>query len=80
MPCCFPEEKSDLFFRHLIWFHHNVWDRNVVLPLGLDGKKKWMKAYVNDIIATLGIENRFIICQISYPEDSRESKVLQEHW
>ena len=30
---------------------------NVVLPLGLDGRKV-DEAYVNDIIATLGIENR----------------------
>jgi putative ABC transport system ATP-binding protein len=45
MPLLFSaEEKSDLFFRHL-------------LPLGLDGRKV-DEAYVNDIIATLGIENR----------------------
>ena len=54
MPLLFSaEEKSDLFFRHLIC---NVWE-NIVLPLGLDGRKV-DKAYVNDIIATLGIENR----------------------
>ncbi len=46
----------------------NVWE-NIVLPLGLDGRKV-DEAYVNDIIATLGIENGFTICQISYPEDS----------
>lgn len=34
----------------------NVWE-NIVLPLGLDGRKV-DEAYVNDIIATLGIENR----------------------
>lgn len=34
----------------------NVWE-NIVLPLGLDGKKV-DEAYVNDIIKTLGIENR----------------------
>ena len=34
----------------------NVW-ANIVLPLGLDGRKV-DEAYVNDIIATLGIENR----------------------
>ena len=57
MPLLFSaEEKSDLFFRHLIWFHLNVWE-NIVLPLGLDGRKV-DEAYVNDIIATLGIEKR----------------------
>ena len=36
----------------------NVWENiNIVLPLGLDGRKV-DEAYVNDIIATLGIENR----------------------
>lgn len=34
----------------------NVWE-NIVLPLGLDGRKV-DEAYVNDIIATLGIEKR----------------------
>lgn len=34
----------------------NVWE-NIVLPLGLDGRKV-DEAYINDIIATLGIENR----------------------
>ena len=34
----------------------NAWE-NIVLPLGLDGRKV-DEAYVNDIIATLGIENR----------------------
>ena len=34
----------------------NVWE-NIVLPLGLDGRKV-DEAYVNDIIATLGVENR----------------------
>lgn len=34
----------------------NVWE-NIVLPLGLDGKKV-DKAYVNDIITTLGLEHR----------------------
>ena len=34
----------------------NVWE-NIVLPLGLDGRKV-DEAYVNDIITTLGIENR----------------------
>lgn len=34
----------------------NVWE-NIVLPLGLDGRKV-DKVYVNDIISTLGIENR----------------------
>ena len=34
----------------------NVWE-NIVLPLGLDGRKV-DEVYVNDIISTLGIENR----------------------
>ena len=34
----------------------NVWE-NIVLPLGLDGKKV-DRAYVNDIITTLGLEHR----------------------
>ena len=34
----------------------NVWE-NIVLPLGLDGRKV-DEAYVNDIIATLGIKKR----------------------
>lgn len=34
----------------------NVWE-NIVLPLGLDGNKV-DKAYVNDIITTLGLEHR----------------------
>ena len=34
----------------------NVWE-NIGLPLGLDGKKV-DKAYVNDIISTLGLEHR----------------------
>lgn len=34
----------------------NVWE-NIVLPLGLDGRKV-DKAYVNDIITTLGLEHR----------------------
>lgn len=34
----------------------NVWE-NIVLPLGLDGKSI-DEAYVNDIITTLGIDNR----------------------
>ena len=58
MPLLFSaEEKSDLFFRHLIWFHLLMSGENIVLPLGLDGRKV-DEAYVNDIIATLGIENR----------------------
>ena len=58
MPLLFSaEEKSDLFFRHLIWFHLLMSWENIVLPLGLDGRKV-DEAYVNDIIATLGIENR----------------------
>ena len=34
----------------------NVWE-NIVLPIGLDGKKV-DKEYINDIVETLGIENK----------------------
>lgn len=51
------EEKSDLFLQAFnLVSSVNVWE-NIVLPLGLDGRKV-DEAYVNDIIATLGIENR----------------------
>ena len=40
----------------MYWVSVNVWE-NIVLPLGLDGRKV-DEAYVNDIIATLGIEKR----------------------
>ena len=58
MPLLFSaEEKSDLFFQAFnLVSSVNVWE-NIVLPLGLDGRKV-DEAYVNDIIATLGIENR----------------------
>ena len=70
MPLLFSaEEKIGFVFQAFnLVSSVNVWE-NIVLPLGLDGRKV-DEAYVNDIIATLGIENRFIICQISYPEDS----------
>ena len=44
-------ELQDVYKRQV-----NVWE-NIVLPLGLDGRKV-DEAYVNDIIATLGVENR----------------------
>lgn len=59
------EEQLTIFRRRKIGFVFqafnlvssvNVWE-NIVLPLGLDGRKV-DEAYVNDIIATLGIENR----------------------
>lgn len=59
------EDKLAVFRRRKIGFIFqafnlvssiNVWE-NIVLPLGLDGRKV-DKAYVNDIISTLGIENR----------------------
>ena len=59
------EDKLAVFRRRKIGFIFqafnlvssiNVWE-NIVLPLGLDGRKV-DEAYVNDIISTLGIENR----------------------
>lgn len=59
------EEQLTIFRRRKIGFVFqafnlvssvNVWE-NIVLPLGLDGRKV-DEAYVNDIIATLGIEKR----------------------
>lgn len=59
------EDKLAVFRRRKIWFIFqafnlvssiNVWE-NIVLPLGLDGRKV-DEVYVNDIISTLGIENR----------------------
>lgn len=59
------EDKLAVFRRRKIGFIFqafnlvssiNVWE-NIVLPLGLDGRKV-DKAYVNDIISTLWIENR----------------------
>lgn len=59
------EDKLAVFRRRKIGFIFqafnlvssiNVWE-NIILPLGLDGRKV-DEAYVNDIISTLGIENR----------------------
>lgn len=59
------EDKLAVFRRRKIGFIFqafnlvssiNVWE-NIILPLGLDGKKV-DEEYVNDIITTLGIENR----------------------
>lgn len=59
------EDKLAVFRRRKIGFIFqafnlvssiNVWE-NIVLPLGLDGKKV-DEAYVNDIITTLGIDDR----------------------
>lgn len=59
------EDKLEVFRRRKIGFIFqafnlvssiNVWE-NIVLPLGLDGRKV-DEVYVNDIISTLGIENR----------------------
>lgn len=59
------EDKLAVFRRRKIGFIFqafnlvssiNVWE-NIVLPLGLDGRKV-DEVYVNDIISTLGIENR----------------------
>ncbi len=58
MPLLFSaEEKIGFVFQAFnLVSSVNVWE-NIVLPLGLDGRKV-DEAYVNDIIATLGIENR----------------------
>ena len=50
----------------------NVWE-NIVLPLGLDGKKVH-KAYVNDIITTLGLEILFA----DEPTGNLDSKTSDE--
>ena len=59
------EDKLAVFRRRKIGFIFqafnlvssiNVWE-NIVLPVGLDGRKV-DEVYVNDIISTLGIENR----------------------
>ena len=56
-PCCFPQKKIGFVFQAFnLVSSVNVWE-NIVLPLGLDGRKV-DEAYVNDIIATLGIEKR----------------------
>ena len=46
----------------------NVWE-NIVLPLGLDGKK-WIKLMSMILSPHWVLNTGFIICQISYPEDS----------
>lgn len=57
MPLLFPQKKNRICFQAFnLVSSVNVWE-NIVLPLGLDGRKV-DEAYVNDIIATLGIENR----------------------
>ena len=57
MPLLFSAEEIGFVFQAFnLVSSVNVWE-NIVLPLGLDGRKV-DEAYVNDIIATLGIENR----------------------
>lgn len=59
------EDKLAVFRRRKIGFIFQAFNlvssinvlENIVLPLGLDGRKV-DEAYVNDIISTLGIENR----------------------
>ena len=79
------EDKLAVFRRRKIGFIFqafnlissiNVWE-NIVLPLGLDGRKV-DEAYVNDIISILKIV--FIIFQIRYPVDSSKEWQLREHW
>ena len=55
MPLLFSAEEKSFQAFNLV-SSVNVWE-NIVLPLGLDGRKV-DEAYVNNIIATLGIENR----------------------
>lgn len=56
----------------------NVWE-NIVLPLGLDGKK-WIKL-MSMILSTHWVLNTgFIIFRIPSPEDSSSALRLQEPW
>lgn len=56
----------------------NVYE-NVVLPLGLDGKEP-DEDYVNDILKTLGIEDKIENLPLHYQEDSSRELRLQELW
>ncbi len=56
----------------------NVWE-NIVLPLGLDGKK-WTKLMSMILSAHWVLNTGFIIFRIPSPEDSSSALRLQEPW
>lgn len=56
----------------------NVWE-NIVLPLGLDGKK-WIKLMSMILSPHWVLNTGFIIFQIPSPEDSSSALRLQEPW
>lgn len=56
----------------------NVWE-NIVLPLGLDGKK-WIKLMSMILSPHWVLNTGFIIFRIPSPEDSSSALRLQEHW
>lgn len=56
----------------------NVWE-NIVLPLGLDGKK-WIKLMSMILSPHWVLNTGFIIFRIPSPEDSSSTLRLQEPW
>ena len=56
----------------------NVWE-NIVLPLGLDGKK-WIKRMSMILSPHWVLNTGFIIFRIPSPEDSSSALRLQEPW
>ena len=56
----------------------NVWE-NIVLPLGLDGKK-WIKVMSMILSPHWVLNTGFIIFRIPSPEDSSSALRLQEPW
>lgn len=56
----------------------NVWE-NIVLPLGLDGKK-WIKLISMILSPHWVLNTGFIIFRIPSPEDSSSALRLQEPW
>lgn len=56
----------------------NVWE-NIVLPLGLDGKK-WIKLMSTILSPHWVLNTGFIIFRIPSPEDSSSALRLQEPW
>lgn len=56
----------------------NVWE-NIVLPLGLDGKK-WIKLMSMILSPHWALNTGFIIFRIPSPEDSSSALRLQEPW
>lgn len=56
----------------------NVWE-NIVLPLGLDGKK-WITLMSMILSPHWVLNTGFIIFRIPSPEDSSSALRLQEHW